>query len=202
MYTLARWSKQLLSPSSTACDARLSSSSKTQFPSLMAVSKIPSRHSNAGPFAVEFSTGRSLPIKSEMSVCSERLIRTSLWPEAAASAETKLVLPTPGEPSRRIGFFNCMALNTRKTLRDVVGAVMSKVEPEVREVPTLMKYGKAPNFPSRVPKGSAMPCRFEAFPSGIRSRRRLSALSLRSAEASGASPAPNPRPSKCMRQAP
>jgi hypothetical protein len=35
-------------------------------------------------------TGRSLPIKSDMSVCSDRLIRINLWPAAFARANTRL----------------------------------------------------------------------------------------------------------------
>ncbi|EFJ21459.1 hypothetical protein SELMODRAFT_103036, partial [Selaginella moellendorffii] len=46
------------------------------------------------------STGKSEPNRSRMSVCIQ-LIRTTVCPEAAASADTKLVFPTPGLPSSK-----------------------------------------------------------------------------------------------------
>lgn len=42
-----------------------------------------------------------------MSVCSERLMRTTLWPDALAIAMQSEVLPTPGLPSRRMGLRSC-----------------------------------------------------------------------------------------------
>lgn len=40
---------------------------------------------------------------TKLTVCSERLILINSWPEALAMAPTRLVFPTPGEPSRRMG---------------------------------------------------------------------------------------------------
>ncbi len=47
-------------------------------------------------------------------------------PEAAASAATREVLPTPGEPSSRTALRSCSARSTRPALRAVVGAPKSK----------------------------------------------------------------------------
>ena len=59
------------------------------------------------------ATGKSQPSKSAMSVCSERLMRTRLCPEALASAEMRLVLPTPGLPSSKMDWGSCSARITR-----------------------------------------------------------------------------------------
>ena len=94
MKTLARWSKQLFRPSRTDCDARFNSSRSTQSPLLIAERRTPSHQRNDGfpsPVVVSSGTGKSLPIKSDISVCSERLIRVSLWPELAASAAINVV---------------------------------------------------------------------------------------------------------------
>ena len=40
---------------------------------------------------------------TKLTVCSERLILINSWPEALAMAPTRLVFPTPGEPSKRMG---------------------------------------------------------------------------------------------------
>eukprot|EP00982_Pelagococcus_subviridis_P002018 15649-Pelagococcus_subviridis.AAC.2 len=60
-----------------------------------------------------------------MSVCSLKLTRTSSCPDAFASAAMSDVLPTPGEPSSKIGFVSCIARRTRAALRRVDGAVSS-----------------------------------------------------------------------------
>lgn len=59
--------------------------------------------------AASCSTGRSAPSRSIMSVCSLRLTRTSVCPTAAASAATRLVLPTPGLPSSSTALGSCVA---------------------------------------------------------------------------------------------
>jgi hypothetical protein len=43
-------------------------------------------------------------------------------PAAFANAATRLVFPTPGLPSNRIGLFNWSPLNTRDAFKPVVGA--------------------------------------------------------------------------------
>lgn len=43
-----------------------------------------------------FSAGRSVPNRSARSVCSQRFIRTILYPIAAVRFSTNDVLPTPG----------------------------------------------------------------------------------------------------------
>jgi hypothetical protein len=60
-----------------------------------------------------------------MSVCSLRLMRTSLCPAALARAATRLVFPTPGEPSNKIGLASCIARRRRAVLRRVEGAESS-----------------------------------------------------------------------------
>lgn len=64
-------------------------------------------------------------------VCSERLILVNGCPENLASAVTRLVLPTPGEPSRRMGRVNCMARTNRKQFSDVVFDVNEYVPVEL-----------------------------------------------------------------------
>lgn len=59
----------------------------------------------------------------KLTVCSDKLIRTSVLPEALAKAPTKLVLPTPGEPSRRMGLFNFVALKSLWAFMAVVPAL-------------------------------------------------------------------------------
>lgn len=61
--------------------------------------------------------------KTQLTVCSDKLIRTRVLPEALANAPTKLVLPTPGEPSRRIGLFSFVALKSRWAFIAVVPAL-------------------------------------------------------------------------------
>ncbi|KAH7374285.1 hypothetical protein BKA66DRAFT_367990, partial [Pyrenochaeta sp. MPI-SDFR-AT-0127] len=68
------------------------------------------------------STGTSDPNKSMRSVCSDRLSRVRGFPMALARAVTSVVLPTPGFPSRRIGFASCKARTTRMAFERVVGA--------------------------------------------------------------------------------
>ncbi|PYI25267.1 hypothetical protein BP00DRAFT_302447, partial [Aspergillus indologenus CBS 114.80] len=70
------------------------------------------------------STGTSEPNRSVRSVCSERLIRVSGFPRALASAVTSVVFPTPGLPSRRIGFGSCNPRAILTELPIVVGASM------------------------------------------------------------------------------
>lgn len=60
-----------------------------------------------------------------VTVCSDRLIRTRRFPEALASAATKLVLPTPGEPSSKTGLCSFRALRSRWALTAVVPAAMA-----------------------------------------------------------------------------
>ena len=128
MYTVARWSRQLFRPSSTCCDARFSSSSRIHAPFLIPLSSTPSLHLNctALPFSSvacsPTGTGRSEPSRSAMSVCSDRLMRTSGCPIACATAVISDVLPTPGEPSSRIGLCSCSARSTRFRFEHVVGA--------------------------------------------------------------------------------
>lgn len=57
-----------------------------------------------------------------LTVCSDRLILTTWWPDALASAVTRLVFPTPGDPSRRIGHKSCNPRKRRWIFMDVVGA--------------------------------------------------------------------------------
>jgi len=51
-----------------------------------------------------------------LTVCSERFILTTLCPLAWPNAITRLVLPTPGVPSNKIGLYSCKALNNRRAL--------------------------------------------------------------------------------------
>ena len=128
MYTVARWSRQLFRPSSTCCEARFSSSSRIHAPLLIPLSSTPSlqRNCTALPFSScvcsPAGTGRSEPNRSAMSVCSERLMRTMGCPITCAIAMMRDVLPTPGEPSRRMGLCSCSARSTRLRLEHVVGA--------------------------------------------------------------------------------
>ena len=119
----ARWSNAAFKPSSTGCGAKLSSSKRTQSPRFKALRKAPSAHRNSP--ASPPSAGKSAPSKSIMSVCSLRLTRVRRCPAAFARALIKEVLPTPGEPSSRIGFGNCIARNTRAALRFAEGAFSS-----------------------------------------------------------------------------
>jgi hypothetical protein len=57
-----------------------------------------------------------------LTVWSDTLILVSRNPAAFASAATRLVFPTPGLPSNRIGLFNWSPLNTRIAFKPVVGA--------------------------------------------------------------------------------
>ena len=57
-----------------------------------------------------------------LTVCSDKLILISSCPDALAIAVTKLVLPTPGDPSSKIGLGSCRPRNTRTAFWDVVGA--------------------------------------------------------------------------------
>lgn len=57
----------------------------------------------------------------DMSVCSDKLILVKGYPAILASADTNAVFPTPGDPSNRIGFLNCIARKTLIALMDVVG---------------------------------------------------------------------------------
>lgn len=59
----------------------------------------------------------------KLTVCSDKLIRTSVLPEALAKAPTKLVLPTPGEPSSRMGLFSFVALKSLWAFIAVVPAL-------------------------------------------------------------------------------
>lgn len=63
----------------------------------------------------------SIPNKSLNSVYSHKLIRVNLFPVAAANAEIKDVLPTPGSPSNKIDLYNYNDLRRRCKLIDVVG---------------------------------------------------------------------------------
>ena len=58
----------------------------------------------------------------ELTVCSERFILVIPWWHVLARAETKLVLPTPGEPSKSTGRESCMARMSFIVLTEVVGA--------------------------------------------------------------------------------
>jgi hypothetical protein len=57
--------------------------------------------------------GKSAPSRSIMSVCSLQLMRTSCTPAARASAATRLVLPTPGLPSRSTALPSCRTPHSR-----------------------------------------------------------------------------------------
>ena len=148
--TSARWSSAAFRPSRTGCGARLSSSSNTQSPFLSAAKNAPSAHRNSP--AAPPSAGKSAPSRSIMSVCSLRLMRTRLCPAALASADTRLVLPTPGEPSRRMGLGSCIARRRRAALRRVDGAESSNPNAEPRTTgaaPRGMAKGVIPKRPSR-----------------------------------------------------
>jgi len=62
-----------------------------------------------------------------LTVWSDTLILVSRYPAAFASAVTRLVFPTPGLPSKRIGLVNWSPLNTRDTFKLVVGAEKVKL---------------------------------------------------------------------------
>ena len=65
--------------------------------------------------------------RSARSLCSDRLMVTSLLPLALASASTSDVLPTPGLPSMRMGLAPCcMPRSTRSRLQRAVGAPRKK----------------------------------------------------------------------------
>ncbi|KAH3671434.1 hypothetical protein WICMUC_004614 [Wickerhamomyces mucosus] len=108
----------------------------------MALKKGASRQTNSPVFPP--STGASEPNRSTKSVCSDRLIRVSAFPVAFARADTKLVLPTPGLPSNRIGFLTCIALTTRMALAAVVGALKLKLSFKSSEL--LTGVSKIPAF--------------------------------------------------------
>jgi len=55
-----------------------------------------------------------------LTVSSERLILVIKLQEALARAITRLVLPTPGDPSKRIGRDNCKPLSKCNAFRFVV----------------------------------------------------------------------------------
>ena len=55
-----------------------------------------------------------------LTVSSERLILVMELQEAFARAITRLVFPTPGDPSRRIGRDNCKPLSKCNAFRLVV----------------------------------------------------------------------------------
>ena len=57
-----------------------------------------------------------------LTVCSDRLMRTSSFPVALAMAATRLVFPTPGDPSSRRGRGSCRPRSTLWALTQVVGA--------------------------------------------------------------------------------
>eukprot|EP00962_Isochrysis_galbana_P005086 scaffold1394_cov109-Isochrysis_galbana.AAC.29 len=143
MKTVARWSRHALSPSSTACGAKLSSSRITQAPARSAAKKAPSCQAYVPAGAP--STGRSEPSRSIRSVCSDRLMRTTGWPHAAPSAWTSDVLPTPGLPSSRTGLRSCIARKTRNALARGVGAASEMGAGVGGTVPIGTKKGARPN---------------------------------------------------------
>ena len=87
-----------------------------------------------------------------MSVCSLRLMRTSAWPDARAKAAIRLVFPTPGEPSSKIGFVSCIARSARAALRRAEGAEKEKASAETPSFPRGPRgivNGAMPKNPSR-----------------------------------------------------
>ena len=80
----ARWSRHAFKPSKTDWVAKFNSSSKIQYPDFIAAKRGPSCHSKH----IELfpSEGKSLPIKSLISVCSDKLIRTNVFPVNEANA--------------------------------------------------------------------------------------------------------------------
>lgn len=54
----------------------------------------------------EEETGYSEPRRSIMSVCSERFTLMRRLPDFLAKLSMREVLPTPGGPSMRMGFYN------------------------------------------------------------------------------------------------
>lgn len=59
-------------------------------------------------------------MKKHSTVCSDKFILTRWFPEAFASADTRLVFPTPGDPSSRTGLWS---FNARKSLRAFIAVV-------------------------------------------------------------------------------
>ena len=80
----ARWSRHAFKPSKTDWVAKFNSSNKIQYPDFIAAKRGPSCHSKH----IELfpSEGKSLPIKSLISVCSDKLIRTNVFPVNEANA--------------------------------------------------------------------------------------------------------------------
>ena len=77
----------------------------------------------------------------QLTVCSDKFIRTKLKPASLAIAATRLVFPPPGEPSSRIGLGNCKARITRRALIEVVRALKEKcTSSKERFVPTKMAF--------------------------------------------------------------
>lgn len=60
-----------------------------------------------------------------ITVCSDRLILTRWFPEAFASAATRLVFPTPGEPSSSTGLCSFNARRSLWAFTAVVPAAMA-----------------------------------------------------------------------------
>jgi len=87
---------------------------------------------------------------------------TNLCPAAFARAETIDVLPTPGEPSNKIGFrASCNARRSRATLRLVDGAVKANSVVEgIGCVPQLIVNEEIPN---RAPSSTAQQLRRSSF---------------------------------------
>ena len=106
---------------STDCDAKFSSSSSTQSPAYRHIDRyktmslaqyqrpskmvtlVPQKDAVAPCKATRTAAVAALSgqvaTDAIMSVCSLRLMRTTRWPEAAAMAWIRVVLPTPGLPS-------------------------------------------------------------------------------------------------------
>ena len=78
-------------------------------------------------------------LNETLTVWSDTLILVSWYPAAFASAMTRLVFPTPGLPSKRIGLVNWSPLNTRDTFKLVVGAKNVKLPAMVEMVPNWNK---------------------------------------------------------------
>mmetsp|Transcript_9794 Transcript_9794/g.44613 ORF Transcript_9794/g.44613 Transcript_9794/m.44613 type:complete len:203 (+) Transcript_9794:10057-10665(+) len=151
-----------------------------------------------------------------MSVCSLRLMRTRLWPAAFASADIRLVLPTPGEPSRRIGFGSCIARRTLAALRRVDGAESSKpIVSGGGAGPRGMAKGAMPKMPSRSmnapspvaavrwsPPGLAAASIAACASGGSSSLKNCLHCSASPLAISSGRPRPRPRPSRRVRYAP
>jgi len=90
-------------PSNTLCGAKFNSSRRIQvFGDFKAANSGPSRHlndPNCTSFVlfskIELSTGRSVPKRSAISVCSQRLILTRLYPMHDDIFSIKDDFPTP-----------------------------------------------------------------------------------------------------------